>query len=344
LSVSVSLGEGNTPLVESVRLGAALGLKRLFFKLESCNPSGSYKDRFVAAEMNRLWSIGARACVATSSGNTGSSLASYCARYGMTCVIVANDHTPSGKLEQMQAHGARVYLVRGFITSPEITATVYACLSEVSEARKTPLVVSAFRYCPEGMTGVESLSEELARQCPNPVAHVFVPVGGGGLLTAVWRGFKRLSCPKPHIHAVQPRGCSTVVASFMRGDDQIRAIESTTHISGLAVPFDIDASLALASVRESGGTGQAVDDEEVLEMQGLMFTQEGIYCEPAGAAALAGLRRAVEEKVVRPHETAVCLVTGHGFKDPDSVRCAAMKHRFLVMEASQLRDLLLEPH
>src|ERR1700722_17011874 len=112
----VSLGEGNTPLIESAYIGPSLGLSRLFFKLENCNPSGSYKDRFAAAEVSRMLRIGAKACMATSSGNAGSARAAYCARYGISCAIVVNEYAPTGKLEQMQAHGARVIRVRGFIT------------------------------------------------------------------------------------------------------------------------------------------------------------------------------------------------------------------------------------
>src|SRR5580700_12116825 len=100
----ITLGEGNTPLLRSARVGPSLHLDRLYFKLENCNPSGSYKDRFSAAEMGRVLRLGARSCVATSSGNTGSSLAAYCARYGLKCLIVVNESAPTGKLEQMQAH------------------------------------------------------------------------------------------------------------------------------------------------------------------------------------------------------------------------------------------------
>ena len=145
----VSLGEGSTPLVESMHAGPALGLRRLFFKLESCNPSGSYKDRFIAAEMARILQMGARACVATSSGNTGAALAAYCARCGVPCFIVVNENAPAGKLEQMQAHGAQIFRVKGFVTSPRVTGEVFDCLSELARQRGIPLVVSAFRYCPE---------------------------------------------------------------------------------------------------------------------------------------------------------------------------------------------------
>ena len=342
MKINVSLGEGNTPLIESVHVGPSLGLSRVFFKLENCNPSGSYKDRFIASEIARILRIGARACVATSSGNTGSALAAYCARYGITCLIVVNEDAPAGKLEQMQAHGANIFRVKRFITSPEVTERVFHILTELSTRKGLPLVVSAFRYCPEGMVGVESIAEELLHQAISRIDHVFVPVGGGGLFSAVCKGFNRHPESAPRVHAVQPNGCSTVVAAFERGDSEIRPVESTTRISGLAVPFDIDASLALMHLRQRGGCGFAVEDEEVFEMQQSMLSKEGIYCEPAGATALAGLRKAVKMGVVSTGATAICLVTGHGFKDPGSVHRAAAKHAPVLIEADELKDKLAE--
>ena len=133
----LSLGEGNTPLVPSTTIGPSLGIDRLFFKLENCNPSGSYKDRFVVGEVRNVIQRGKKLCVATSSGNTGSSLAAYCARAGLSCLIVVNATAPLGKLAQMQAHGARVVLVDGFVASPRITEEVFTVLFEAtSEYRR----------------------------------------------------------------------------------------------------------------------------------------------------------------------------------------------------------------
>ncbi|MCX6623799.1 MAG: PLP-dependent lyase/thiolase, partial [Acidobacteria bacterium] len=175
-----SMGEGNTPLILSQRIGRKLGLSNLWFKLESSNPSGSYKDRFIAAEMTRLLRERMAGCLATSSGNTGSSLAAYCARYALPCVIVVNRDAPAGKLVQMKAHGATVIRVDGFIDSPAVTAEVFETLKRLSAGRGLALVVSAYRFCPEGMAGVESIGRELAAAPGGPPAHVFVPVGGGG--------------------------------------------------------------------------------------------------------------------------------------------------------------------
>ena len=331
----VTLGEGNTPLVRSLHIAPSLGLKSLLFKLESCNPSGSYKDRFAAAQVDVMRTLGIRSCIATSSGNTGSALAAYCARYDIRCTVVVNEHAPAGKLMQMRAHGARVVRVRGFAIFPEITKQVYARLDRFSCAAGAPLVVSAYRYCPEGMAGVESLGREL-EEIPD-LRHVFVPVGGGGLYSAICRG---IGLKDVRVHAAQPAGCLTVVAAWQRGDDRILPVDSTTRISGLTVPFDIDGSLALRLLRENGGSGFAVTDEDVLESQQMLLEQEGIYCEPAGAAGLAAARVACRENLIAIDETVVCLITGHGFKDPDSIAAAAEQFPSTVVAPEDLEGAL----
>ena len=332
----MTLGEGNTPLVRSVRVGPRCGASGLWFKLENCNPSGSYKDRFIAAALDHMLKSGARACVATSSGNTGSALAAYSARYGLRSFILVNEDAPAGKLVQMQAHGATVIRIPAFVTDPRVTESVFATLRSLSKNRNMPLIVSAYRYCPEGMQGVESIATELAAAAPD-LRHVFVPVGGGGLYSAVVRGF---AANGPKVHAVQPAGCSTVVASFARGDDEVRPVHSTTRVSGLSVPFDIDAGRALQHLRSCGGHGFAIGDEEILAAQAMLLEQEGIYAEPAGATALAGWIRAIDTGIVDAGDAAVCLVTGHGFKDPASVERAALLHPDLTVAADAVLEKL----
>lgn len=335
-----SMGEGNTPLVESVRIGPRLGI-RLFFKLEMCNPTGSYKDRFVATQVTMLLQRGAQGCVATSSGNTGSSLAAYCARYGIACAIFVNEFAPVGKLQQMQGHGARIFRVREFAVSPQVTEQVFGRLRRMSDEDNIPLVVSAFAYCSEGMRGVQSIAVEIERAC-NTVDHVFVPVGGGGLFTAVCRGFDEISSVRPRVHAVQPEGCATVVSAFRERREAIHSVQSTTRISGLSVPFDIDAGRALRALREGGGLAIGVADDEVYTAQQMMLREEGIWTEPAGATALAGCIRAFVDGKIEKGERIVCLVTGHGFKDPDSLTEAARENTISVIDQTEIDSSLVE--
>lgn len=330
--MTITLGEGATPLIPSLRIGSRLGISELYFKLESVNPSGSYKDRFIAAQMKAMLSMGARACIATSSGNTGSALASFCARYGVRCLLVVNEAAPEGKLLQMKAHGAGIVRVRGFGADSAITQQTFDALARLSADDNVPLVVSAYRYCPEGMAGVESLGAELRDRA----AEVFVPVGGGGLYAAVCRG---MAGSGARVHAIQPAGCSTAVAAWQRGDDVIVPVTSTTRISGLAVPFDIDASLALRHLRACGGQGITVEDDAVYEAQRLLLSEEGIFPEPAGATALAGLIRAHHDGW-RPQGPVACVVTGSGFKDMESIGVAAARAPETMLDSRDVADWL----
>ncbi len=335
-----AIGQGNTPVVESLRIGPQVGL-RIFFKLELCNPSGSYKDRFVAAQITEFLERNVKSCIATSSGNTGASLACFSARYGITCTIFVSEFAPSGKLQQMQAHGARVFRVKDFVASPAVTDAVYRRLEQISSDNGIPIVVSAYKYCPEGMKGVEQIAAELVSQCRDKLDHVFVPVGGGGLFAAVCRGFSAVTGIRPKIHAVQPEGCATVVSAYEERRNTIVPVISTTSVSGLSVPYDIDASLALAELIRSGGRGVAVSDSEIFETQQWMMREEGIWCEPAGAAALAGCLRTKRAGLIDDGETVACLVTGHGFKDPASLAGIAEANPVGLVEEPEIGTELL---
>lgn len=329
---SISLGEGNTPLVPSRQH------PNLYFKLENTNPTGSYKDRFIAAELAHLVAQGQRACIATSSGNTGSSLAAYCASAGLSCTILVNSDVPSGKLLQMQAHGARLIRIPQFVTQPEVTQSVFATLTEFTRSTGTALVVSAFRYCPAGMAGVRSIGFEIAEALP-AAAHVFAPAGSGGLFVAVSQAIHG-TMPGARVHAVQPEGCATIVAAFRSGAAQVEPVASTTRISGLSVPFDIDGTLALETLRAHGGSAIGVVDEAIWEAQQDLYLKEGIMAEPAGAAAYAGYRAALAAGTITKAHPAVAIVSGHGFKDPASLERIAAIHPATEVSAAELGEFL----
>lgn len=308
----------------------------LWFKLESCQPTGSYKDRFIVREMERIVASGAKTVLATSSGNTGAALAAYSARAGIRCVIVVSPEAPAGKVAQMRAHGACVVRVPGFTVDAAVTDRVMTALRACSAERGLPLVVSAFRYCPEGMAGVSTIADELLALEPK---HVFVPVGGGGLYAAVVRGFLAVGATV-RVHAVQPAGCGTVVDAWAARAVVAAPASGTTRVSGLSVPVDIDATLALGLLYENGGQGIAVSDEEVFATHRRMLGEEGVFCEPAGATAAAGWLRAVAAGTVDERERAVCLVTGHGGKDPDSIAAAAERVASPLVENADMEAWL----
>ncbi len=309
----VTLGEGGTPLVRSRRIGPAAGLGTLLFKLETCNPTGSYKDRFAAAAVSHMLARGRSCCVATSSGNTGAALAAYCAAAGVRCRIAIVESAPAEKLRQMRAYGAELCRVRGFGLDPAATRATFAAVERMGAAPGAAVQISAYRYSPAGMTGVQTLGYELAA---GRVDHVFCPAGGGGLALAVARGLRDTG---PAVECVQPSGNDTMATPLREGAAKARPVPCTTAISGLQVPDVIDGDDAIAACRASGGSGHVVSDGEVWEAQARLAREEGIYAEPAGATALAGALRARREGRLRPDAVVVCLVTGSGFKDPASV-------------------------
>lgn len=314
---TVDLGEGNTPLIRSTGLDHH---SSLFFKLEYLNPTGSFKDRFAAVETALLRDSGAKSFIATSSGNTGSALAAYAAKHGLQCLLFVNEIAPGNKLKQIVAYGARVFRVKGFGVSNVASADIFNRLQKLAEQKQSRLSVSAFKYSADGMAGIKTIAYELVEQLGESPDQIFVPVGGGGLLTGILRGFldmraRTLIHRIPRVNAVQPVLNDTIVSSLLNGDDKAREVTTTTGISGLAVQVDIDATSALQAVRASGGHGYLVTDDEIRETQKQLCLREGIFVEPAGAASVAGYSKAVASGLVLKDETVVCILTGHGLKD-----------------------------
>lgn len=314
----ITLGEGNTPLLKSRSIGPANGIE-LYFKLEGCNPTGSYKDRFAAMAISQMRADGKTRCVATSSGNTGAALAAYCAAAGIECEIAIVETAPDGKLWQMQAYGAKLFRVRGFGLDSEVSQRVTNYLHQLAERDDTELQISGFHYSPIGMSGVQSISYEIAEQLPD-VQYVFSPSGGGGLTLAVARGFSKVLLQGPQIHCVQPAGNDTIASALRDGSSAARDITCTSQISGLQVPYVIDGNEVIAACRASGGNGHIVDDENTWEMQQRLAREEGVFCEPAGAVALTGALQARRNCEIPDGAKVVCLVTGIGFKDQASLQ------------------------
>jgi threonine synthase len=174
------------------------------------------------------------------------------------------------------------------------------------------------------MTGVETISHELAEQSEGTIDHVFCPAGGGGLALAVTRGFRMLVDRgdldrSPAVEVVQPEGNNTMAGPLREGAECAREVESTTRISGMQVPNINDGHMVVEECRPTAGTGHLVTDEEVWAIQERLAREEGIFSEPAGAVALAGALNAVADGTVDAKARIVCVVTGSGFKDPEAV-------------------------
>ncbi|MGN6603638.1 MAG: pyridoxal-phosphate dependent enzyme [Ginsengibacter sp.] len=320
----ITLGEGDTPLIHSRHIGTSLGLENLFFKLEMVNPSGSYKDRFACLAVSKMVEDNIPFCVATSSGNTGAALAAYCAAAGIKCYLAIVDGAPSGKLQQMRVYGAETLMIKGFGLEASVTEKVMDGLTKLAAQFGSSVQISAFKYSPIPMQGVQTIAYEVAEELSEGETHLFSPSGGGGLTLAMVKGFRKWKETNKHfqipkVHCVQPVGNNSIAGPLRTGLDLAQEVPNcTTHISGLQVPNVIDGNETLGFCRSTGGTGYVVEDELVYQCQESLSLNEGIFCEPAGAVALAGLVQAVQKGEISSSDQVVCLVTGHGFKDPVS--------------------------
>jgi len=320
----ITLGEGDTPLLRSRTFGPARGMNNLFFKMESMNPTGSYKDRFGAASISHMLATGRQRSIGTSSGNTGAAVAAYCAAAQIDCQIAIVETAPMGKLKQMLAYGARLYRVRGMGTDPKASEDSMAILRQKADQPDAQLQISAFKFCRPGMEGVKTISYELHEQAEDAIDHVFVQAGGGGLTLAVADGFGDLvehgQCRRvPAVHCVQPEGNDTIAGPLREGLTEGRNCQCTSNVSGLQVASVIDANEVIPACRATGGTGHLVTDDSVWETQKALAEGEGIFCEPAGATALAGALDALRRGEIQADDHVVCLITGIGFKDDAAV-------------------------
>lgn len=326
-AANFTLGEGGTPLIRSRQIGPAAGLSRLYFKLETVNPTGSYKDRFAAAAISDMQAHGKTRVVTSSSGNAGAALAAYSAAAGMQCQIAVVIGAPENKLKQMLAYGAEIWKIEDFGIDPDITHAAFEYLRQIGSRDDAQLQISSYQYSPVSMEGVQNISHELVSQfdlLERRLDHVFCCSGGGGLILAVARGFadalqQGTVAKQPAIHCVQPAGNNTIAGPLRAGEETAQTCRSTTEIGGLQIASVLDGHEVVAACRKTGGTGYLVEDEFVYEVQSLLARKEGVFCEPAGAVSLAGVLQAAERGEIRADETVVCLVTGTGFKDQASI-------------------------
>ena len=282
----VSLGEGSTPLLPAPRIGARVGAE-VFLKWEGANPTGSFKDRGMTVAVTQALADGARAVVCASTGNTAASAAAYAARAGLEAVILQPEGAVArGKLAQARAVGAKV----------EVRPSFEEALAEAREleARGTHVLVNSLN--PLRLQGQKTAAFEIVEELGSAPDILALPYGGGGNLCAYALGFGEEGAGVPRLIAAEAANRAGTVASAIR-------ISEPPH-----------AEDARRAVEDSGGGVVALDDTAILEAWELLAREEGVFCEPSSAAGLAAL-------FTDPPGNArvVCVVTGHGLKDPDSV-------------------------
>ncbi len=304
----LTLGEGDTPLVHAPRLGAAIGVPDLHLKIEGQNPTGSFKDRGMVVAVAKAAEAGARAIVCASTGNTSASAAAYGAHAGMEVIVVLpKGHIAVGKLLQALMAGARVVAIEGNFDQ---ALTIVRALAEQDDHPVT-LVNSVNPYRLDGQqTAAFEVCDQLGR-APDILA---IPVGNAGNISAYWAGFRAyaeagLIDATPRMWGFQAAGAAPLVHG--RPVDDPETVATAIRI-GAPASWD----LAIAARDASGGRISAVTDEEILAAYRDLARLEGIFCEPASAASVAGIRRAAADGELDGSATVVCVLTGHGLKDP----------------------------
>ncbi|MDP9329527.1 MAG: threonine synthase [Actinomycetota bacterium] len=314
----VDLGAGFTPLRRAGRLADALGLKTLWIKDDSVNPSNSFKDRVVTVAVTMARAFGFKAVSCASTGNLANATAAHAAKAGLECYVFVPDDLERAKILATEAYGAKVVAVKGKYDD------VNRLCSEVAETLPWAFVnVNMRPYYAEGSKslGFET-AEQLGWRLPD---HVVVPVASGALLTKIHRAFSELIAigaveEKPYrVSGAQPEGCRPVAQAFLDGVDEVTPVKPDTIARSLAIGSPADGYFALKVARETGGHIEWCTEQEIREGIQLLATTEGVFTETAGGVTIAVLKRMAEKGIIRPDEETVVYITGNGYKTIDAL-------------------------
>ncbi len=302
-----TLGEGDTPLVKSRWLGQSVGCDDLYFKLEGCNPTGSFKDRGMVVAMAKALEDASPAVMCASTGNTSASAAAYGAYCGLpVMVLIPKGEVALGKLAQAMAYGARIIMVDGnFDVSLKL-------VRDFTAQHPITLVNSVN---PHRLEGQKTAAFEVADVLGDAPDYLFIPVGNAGNITAYWRGFQEyrqaeLTSRLPHMMGFQAEGAAPIVRGYPINNPQ--TIASAIRIGN---PASWDS--AIKARDQSGGVIDSVTDDEILDAYRLLASREGVFGEPASAASVAGLMKMARQGLDLKGRRVVCIITGSGLKDPD---------------------------
>jgi threonine synthase len=325
-----SIGEGDTPLVRCDRLAKKYGCKELYFKLEGCHPTGSFKDRGMVMAIAKAVEAGSKAVICASTGNTSASAAAFAAYCGLECIIVIpGGKIAMGKLTQAIVYGAKIIAIDGnFDKALEI-------VRKLSERNPVTLVNSLNPYRIEGQKTAAFEIIDVLGDAPD---YLFLPVGNAGNITAYWKGFKEYyaagkATKKPKMYGFQAEGAAPIV----RG----HAIEKPeTVATAIRIGNPASWEKAVAARDESGGIIDMVSDDEILSAQKILASEAGVFGEPASAAPLAGLIKLTGRGEKFTGKVIVCVVTGNGLKDTETVLKKAPKIMELPADINRVEKAL----
>jgi threonine synthase len=313
----VNLGAGFSPLHKCERLAKELGLRNLYVKNDTINPTQSFKDRPASVAVSKALEFRAERIGCASTGNLAAALAAHASRAGIPCYIFAPYNTEASKVAQISVYATKIIAVKGTYDDANRLAT--------QAADKYGILIANVNIRPYYVEGSKTLTFEVCEQlCWKTPDHIIVPAASGALLYAASKAFKELkeldlvNKGETKISAAQPYGCSPIVDAFKSNSDDIIPVEKPSTIAkSLAIGDPGDGIYALKVIRESGGTAEYATDQEIVEAAILLAKTEGIYAEPAGSVTIAVLKKLVEKGIVETDELVVCYVTGSGLKTPE---------------------------
>jgi threonine synthase len=309
---TLSLGEGFTPLVHARTLGRAMGCPLLYLKMEGMNPTGSFKDRGMVLAVAKALEEGAEVLICASTGNTSASAAAYGASAGLEVVVILPEgRIAAGKLLQAQVAGARVVGVQGNFDDALRVAREMGRQHDPDHPVTLVNSVNPYR-----LDGQKTAAFEVCEDLGGAPDYLAIPVGNAGNISAYWQGFcdyraAGLVDTSPVMIGFQAAGAAPLVLGH-------KVDHPETVATAIRIGDPASAQKALRARDESGGRIEAVTDEEILDAYRDLARHEGVFCEPASAASVAGVRKLVAEGSVDPGATIVCVITGHGLKDPET--------------------------
>jgi threonine synthase len=305
----VSLNEGNTPLIKAENIMRDLNLDfNVYLKYEGLNPTGSFKDRGMTMAITKAKESGAEIVICASTGNTSASAAAYSARAGMKCVVLIPDgNIAFGKLSQALIHDAQVIAINGNFDD---------ALNMVIEISKNSPIVLVNSVNPYRIDGQKTGAFEIVDDLGDSPDYHFIPVGNAGNITAYWKGYKEyksagFSTKLPKMMGFQAAGSAPIVLG--------KIVEHPETVA-TAIKIGNPASWKYAEEARdaSGGIIDMVTDEEILSAYRMLAKSEGVFCEPASASSFAGLLKYIKTSKIETNSNVVCILTGHGLKDPDN--------------------------
>jgi threonine synthase len=326
----ISLYEGSTPLIEAKNLSKEIEFKgHIYFKFEGLNPTGSFKDRGMTMAVSKAVERGSNAIICASTGNTSASASAYAARAGIRCVVlIPEGKIALGKLSQALMHGAEVL---------EIDGNFDKALNIVKQLSGKYPITLVNSVNPFRIEGQKTASYEICESLDKAPEYQFIPVGNAGNITAYWKGYKELNNENPKKYVLpkmmgfQAAGAAPIVegSPILKPETVATAIRIGNPASWKTAEFARD---------ESGGVIDKVTDEEILFAYRLIAKTEGIFCEPASAASIAGLIKYVKKGYFKNAQNlqVVCILTGHGLKDPDNAIVNAQKPRKVKADINEV--------